>query len=128
MKIIEEADRTRKWNFRYYGNEMFKWHKWQWAIFTSLNKLRIYSALIYSMSYFEFNFFKKKKLCEGIRFSPLVLQERICPTKKLPKEETDYFDGKGTINPLGFPAEEWEQFSFAPNKINPYRSSVKALG
>lgn len=44
---------------------MLKWHKWQWAIFTSLNKLRLYSALIYATSYFEFNFLKKN-VKEGI--------------------------------------------------------------
>lgn len=38
---------------------MLKWHKWQCAIFTSLNKPRIYSALIYAVSYSEFNFLKK---------------------------------------------------------------------
>lgn len=107
----EEISReSNKWNFKYYGNEMLQRHGWQWAIFTSLSKLRIYSALIYAMSSYEFNL----KKCEGTEFSRLVLQERTCLTWKLPRKNTDYSDGRGTMNPWGLLIEEWEHCFILP--------------
>lgn len=122
----EEISReSNKWNFKYYGNEMLQLYGWQWAIFTSLSKLRIYSDLIYAMSSYEFNL----KKCEGVEFSCFVFIRENLLNLKTSHGRNWLLWSERDHGPMGTP--RWgvrTLFYFAPNKMYSNRSSATIVG
>lgn len=100
-----------KWNFRYYGNEMLKWHKWQCAIFTSLNKLRIIQPIFMPWVILSLTFKKKKWRNKFLMLG--VTRENLL-NQKTSKERNWPPWGERDHKPRGLLTEEWEHCFLVP--------------